>query len=241
MLTIRLSRLLLLVPALAVVAHALWLYNHPFEDAFISFRYARNLAAGLGFVYNPGQVVEGFTSLSWVVLLAAVAWAEVRVPKTAVVLSLGCGALLAVATGMLARRWAPGALWRPLAAGLIVACHGTVAYCAASGMETTLFALLINGAVLTAMSSNRRAAIGTGVLLALSVTTRPEGLGYAALILAALAIGKESRGSARRAALVFALLVAPFMAWKWVYFGHPFPNTFYAKAAATPQTLWRGL
>jgi hypothetical protein len=38
----------------------LWL-----DDAFISFRYARNLAAGLGPVFNPGEYVEGYTTFLW--------------------------------------------------------------------------------------------------------------------------------------------------------------------------------
>jgi len=32
------------------------------DDAYITFRYARNLADGLGFVYNPGQQVLGTTT-----------------------------------------------------------------------------------------------------------------------------------------------------------------------------------
>jgi hypothetical protein len=32
------------------------------EDALISFRYAENLASGLGFTYNPGEAVLGMTS-----------------------------------------------------------------------------------------------------------------------------------------------------------------------------------
>ena len=37
------------------------------EDAFITFRYARNLASGQGLVYNPGEHVMGFTSPLWTV------------------------------------------------------------------------------------------------------------------------------------------------------------------------------
>src|SRR4029077_17355811 len=37
------------------------------EDSFITFRYARNLAAGQGLVYNPGEHVMGFTSPLWTV------------------------------------------------------------------------------------------------------------------------------------------------------------------------------
>ena len=41
------------------------------DDAFISMRYARNLAGGQGLVWNPGQPpVEGFTSPAWVLLMA---------------------------------------------------------------------------------------------------------------------------------------------------------------------------
>ena len=41
------------------------------EDAFISFRYARNLVAGAGLVWNPGEApVEGYTNFLWVLLLA---------------------------------------------------------------------------------------------------------------------------------------------------------------------------
>src|SRR5262245_35309826 len=35
------------------------------EDAYITFRYARNLALGNGLVYNPGEKVFGFTSPLW--------------------------------------------------------------------------------------------------------------------------------------------------------------------------------
>ena len=40
------------------------------DDAFISWRYAQNLVAGNGLVYNPGERVEGYTNFLWTVLLA---------------------------------------------------------------------------------------------------------------------------------------------------------------------------
>ncbi|MER3458003.1 MAG: hypothetical protein C4309_04615 [Chloroflexota bacterium] len=40
------------------------------DDAFITFRYARNLVAGLGFVYNPGEHVLGTTTPLYTLLLA---------------------------------------------------------------------------------------------------------------------------------------------------------------------------
>ena len=41
------------------------------DDAYITFRYARNIADGLGFVYNPGQPVLGTTTPLYTMLLAA--------------------------------------------------------------------------------------------------------------------------------------------------------------------------
>jgi hypothetical protein len=41
-----------------------------FDDAMISMRYARNLAAGHGLVWNPGERVEGITNPLWTLWLA---------------------------------------------------------------------------------------------------------------------------------------------------------------------------
>ena len=41
------------------------------DDAFISFRYSRHLADGLGLVWNAGEPVEGYTNFLWVLLMAA--------------------------------------------------------------------------------------------------------------------------------------------------------------------------
>ena len=38
------------------------------DDAFITYRYARNLARGEGLVFNPGERVEGYTNFLWTVM-----------------------------------------------------------------------------------------------------------------------------------------------------------------------------
>ncbi len=40
------------------------------DDAFISFRYARNLVEGHGLVFNPGEYVEGYTNPLWTLWIA---------------------------------------------------------------------------------------------------------------------------------------------------------------------------
>ena len=64
------------LPALLViVALAARLIPGPrtIDDAFITFRYARNLLAGNGFVYNPGERVLGTTTPLYTLLMAGLA------------------------------------------------------------------------------------------------------------------------------------------------------------------------
>src|SRR3954470_13240280 len=61
------------IAALYVLASiaAAWGVYHAYElawlsdDAFISFRYARNWVTGKGLVYNAGERVEGYTNFLW--------------------------------------------------------------------------------------------------------------------------------------------------------------------------------
>jgi hypothetical protein len=56
--------------ALLLIARCLHYRGSLIDDAYIVFRYADNLLAGLGPVFNAGERVEGFTSPLWLLLLA---------------------------------------------------------------------------------------------------------------------------------------------------------------------------
>lgn len=45
-----------------------------FDDAYITFRYARNIALGNGFVYNPGERYLGTTTPLFTLLLSGLGW-----------------------------------------------------------------------------------------------------------------------------------------------------------------------
>jgi hypothetical protein len=78
--------------------------------------------------------------------------------------------------------------------------------------------------------------IRVAVALALAAMTRPEGLLIAAVI-GAVRLGSNvlaKRWITRRdlvAAGVFLSIWAPWFAWRWHYYGWPFPNTYYVKAS----------
>ncbi len=53
---------------LGYLIHVTWFLT---DDAFISFRYARNLLEGQGLVFNLCEYVAGYSNLLWVLELSA--------------------------------------------------------------------------------------------------------------------------------------------------------------------------
>ena len=55
-----------------LLLHGWFYFHYTSDDAYISYRYARNLADGVGLVWNPGEHVEGYTNFLWVMMLAGI-------------------------------------------------------------------------------------------------------------------------------------------------------------------------
>ncbi|MBI4256144.1 MAG: hypothetical protein HY616_13825, partial [Candidatus Rokubacteria bacterium] len=88
----------------------------PLDDSWIHLHFARNLAEGAGFVYNPGTPVAGSTAPLWTLALAAcaaVAGASLEMAKT---LGVAC----ALGAALLTRRAALG-FGAPPAVALVAA------------------------------------------------------------------------------------------------------------------------
>ncbi|MBW7906383.1 MAG: hypothetical protein LC135_04115 [Phycisphaerae bacterium] len=224
------------------------------DDAYISFRYARNLAAGHGLVFNPGgERVEGYTNFLWVILLAGGAAAGVAPEQLANPLSLlATVGLWMVVTWFSLRSWqragaAPSERWTVLAAPLLLGLTRSVAVWSTGGLETRLFELLIVGGVLRlvveveALLERRPARTWAGLLLALATLTRPDGLliSACALIAAALLLVTRRRLPLRAfvsQAAAYAVPVAAHVALRLAYYGEWLPNTYYAKVGG--ESWW---
>jgi len=61
---------LTLLTVLIAAGWLAWTRRFVQDDAFISFRYARNWVNGHGLVFNPGERVEGYTNFLWTLLCA---------------------------------------------------------------------------------------------------------------------------------------------------------------------------
>jgi arabinofuranosyltransferase len=237
------NRFMVYASTLAVVAglcHAL-AYAWPFEDLYITLRYARNLIEGIGLRFNPGETVDGFTSIGWVMVTAALGALGAAMDTAAQLASLACGLALVAWAVVAARRWSGEPAAIAAAAGLFVAANGTFAYYAMSGMETTAFALAVLGAIACLRGDGPRAAIASGGVLAAAALLRPEGMGYTAVLLAALAFDRTGRRQVPLVAASFLALFGPYFVWHWVHFGHPLPNTYYAKASVSGGLIVNGV
>jgi hypothetical protein len=72
----------------AVVLHGVATDPRLSDDAYISFRYAANLASSSGLVFNVGHRVEGFSNPLWTLLLAGAYRLHLSLPATSWVLGL---------------------------------------------------------------------------------------------------------------------------------------------------------
>lgn len=204
-----------------------------FDDAYISFRYARNLVEGHGLVYNIGQRVEGFTNLLWVLLVAL----GMKLGGDAPAVSHWLGVLSGVALLVLGYAYARCVLHprsvvlAALSPWLVLACT-TFALWTTSGLETPLFSALVLAALVAEARGRPTIAM---VACVFATLTRPEGVLVAAVVVGGEFMrGESRRQGALRLATGYALFAAALTAFRLVYFGHPLPNTFYAKVGHVP-------
>ena len=120
------------------------------------------------------------------------------------------------------------------APAILLACSSGFACWTSGGLETQLFTVLVAGAVDALVAGKlRRMAI----CCALAAMTRPEGPMIAAVLGAAhyaqmLVKRRWLPGRDELASIAwFVALWAPWFAWRWWYYGWPFPNTYYVKAS----------
>src|SRR3984893_1394698 len=211
------------------------------DDSFISFRYAWNLAHGNGLVYNAGEFVEGYTNLLWTLLIAGAMALGVSPEVSSKALGIVFWVSLA---GFLALR-----SWRqrdrrpfiPLAAVLVLLMDDYQTW-ATGGLEPSMFTFLSVAGVLLASEprAHARRLLLAGTLLAAAVATRPDGVIFAAVgIAAAWFVNNDIPGRQRLSlvasiALPLMLAGAALAAFKLLYYGDLFPTAFYSKSTLHP-------
>lgn len=216
------------------------------DDAFITFRYAENLARHGALTWNVGaDPVEGYTGIALPLLLAAGLVLGIDPVLASHALGLIALGVTAFALERLARSLGAGPVARG-AALLALLAHPSLPAHVSSGLETMLFAaalLVSQAALLAALTapSAPDARRESCLLLALTATAlvRPEGFLLAAIFVLGMSYERARRGRAAlrgwigRTAGLLALPLGVYVAWRYGYYGRLLPNTYYAKQAAS--------
>ena len=184
----------------------------PIDDAYITFRYAENLAAGHGLVFNPGEPVLGTSTPFFAILLGLLKLGGLSVPNAARGLGVVGFAGIILLIQALARRELPTLAVFGL--GLVLALHPLLCFTANSGMETGLSMLAVYGSLFLAL----RARYGlAGAAAGMAFLLRPDGA-LAALIVAAVALVRAPK-KVWRPLLAEALVVLPWLIYATSTYG----------------------
>ena len=211
------------------------LRDYSVDDAFVTFRYAENIAAGHGFVFNIGDPpVEGYSNSLWLALLTGLFKAGLPVYMSAKILGV---LFFFIAAGIwLVIPLESDRRYRVLPAALFLAAPLT-AFWAVSGLELGLYAAGLALYILAVL----RGSYFSLLPLPLVALSRPEG---PAIVLAAILLAWFSREKTRRIKrllganlLILVVTTAALVVFRLVVFGYPMPNTYYAKIGASHTGL----
>ncbi len=212
------------------------------DDAYISFRYARNLADHglLTFNVSPPEYVEGYTNFLWVMILAVGHWLGVECPTLAPMLTAVAAAISLALCAVLAAdlRGESGVKLPDLVGPALLVAWPEFVVWSSGGLEgSTALALVLAACV----AFNRGRVSWAAGAAAAAYLTRPD----AVIPIAAYGLGwlGWQAGSSGRAGLAtlrwgplvraLAIFVGPVMAhliWRRLYYGQWTPNTWTVKA-----------
>ncbi len=230
------------VVALAVAVHVTlcWVLRGFFtDDAWISVRYAENLGAGEGFVWNPGGPrAEGFSNPLLVAVEALAHWVGLSAPGTARFLGVVSGVaciVLVYARGRAVVGEIPARI-----AALLTACSAPFAFWAVGGLETLLVALAITAGTLEVARRDGGSPLLAASAFAVLPWLRPEGLAIAAAVVALGELPAFFRSATRRRALRRGLVLGGIPVCSQLVlegvrlgvYGHLLPNSVIYKSGA---------
>ncbi len=226
----------LLIAVLLLLSAAVSYFNYAADDAFISFRYARNLADGKGLTWNEGERLEAYSNFLWVLILAAACKIGLPIVLTAKILGILSGVGVLILAYRLAQEVAGShaPLWF---APVVLAFNRDLIFWMPTGMETVFYSFLLLAASYRYLCeiADRSAFPWSGVLFLLVALCRPEGIVFfVATVLFDAAYWRRMRW---RAFFLFFVPLVIYHVWRMLYFGDFLPNPYYAKIGGDQRFL----
>ncbi|HHO49717.1 MAG TPA: hypothetical protein ENK18_02330 [Deltaproteobacteria bacterium] len=222
------------------------------DDAYITFRFARNWAQGRGLVFNPGEFppVEGYSNFLWLVYAALLELLSAPVSVIVPLTSALAGAALLLRVHSVMRHHLGVTEVPALLATLTLALSPAIGVWATSGLATMPFALLVfllaQAWIIDDDPDERVRSAGLAIALCL---IRTEGIAWVGVIAGVSVIGRAlgDRPLAphlrrlARSAVPVAVIYGLYTGWRYGYYGTLIPNTALAKVEFGPRLLARGL
>jgi arabinofuranosyltransferase len=199
------------------------------DDAYISYRYADNLVAGHGLVFNVGQHVEGISNLLWTLLLAGLNGLGVSLPLAGSLLGIVALIVVVVLTRLVAITYGVSPLAAMTTAAAVAITTDLVAS-ATMGLEGGLVAVCVLCVLFLWFRRDTAAEVGMVVAITALGAARPECLVLGAVLVVVRLLVPGVRMSRRL--LVAVASIAGLLAievFRVVYYGELLPMSVTAK------------
>jgi hypothetical protein len=209
--------------------------GYPLDDSWIHQVFARNLAGGHGFSYNPGRAIAADTAPLWAIVLVP-AWMIFGPVTGGLIMGVILQGLAIIGIYRLTKQITEDDNLAFLAT-IFSALFWPIIWGAMSGMETGLYSALSLWGMYLFFKSRRSGDIqrhGAYLLFTLSFLTRPECVLFiAAAIIHDLVTAIKSREKMVKPWAVKIVIIAaftvPYLAFNYITVGIIFPNTFSVK------------
>lgn len=205
------------------------------DDAFISFRYAKNLVDGHGLVWNPGERLEGYSNFLWVMAFAAGMKIGIPPEKFVYLISIPIYLAALIFSYLLALRIINNRTLA-LVALLLVGFNHSIAGFAGCGLETPLQLLLfvLTGYIIY-LGVHRgwsiKRTLTLSIILNTAMLTRPDSVVLIAGAAITWLLTNRDKKLVDYIALFapFLVITLPYLIWKQLYYGTIIPNAFNVK------------
>lgn len=225
------------------LGEALHGWHYVFDDAFITFRYAKNLALGYGLTWNPhSPPTEGYTNFLLVLFLAPAIKLGLSPLSVTRLLSFFCAFLLAAFHFNYARRVHKTSTPAALMIGSIILFLPQTRSLCLVGLETVIYSFFLLWSAYLGIRfiqfNSIKYSIHFSISLIFTMLLRPEAFLLCPTLLLSLYLYNSRKLKSNRGPLLLGIaalagLGGSYLLWKFWYFGDFLPNPFYIKVAGS--------
>jgi hypothetical protein len=237
----RSNRLVIWIGFLSLISYlflSFIFFPESIDDAYITLRFSQNLLNGYGLVFNPSEYVEGYSNLSWVLLLAVSGKLGIPMDIAMKVLSLIAGLATLTITYLCTKNFFNNVKWG-VTPVLMLATSSFFVLWAVDGLETIFYTMLLT-LLLYFIVINDKHPIKISLLLGVILLTRPEGVLFSAVAIC-LCYYRVNFIYASKLAITVGCIFLIQLIFRWYYYHEVVANTALHKLSPGIQSIRSGI